>query len=171
MTREKFPEKIPFRLTRMLINAMEVRLRNATLIIEPIDHGRMVFSIFCFFIVLQVTGIDGTYRKTCESVMSVLHRNKDSLMAVLEAFVYDPLLNWRLIEGGVHGGAPGVVPVRSKASSTPSVAVSVLTVSEGANSEADTLSEAANNSLNVNSKKQMSLNGNGMFTLARIIIF
>ena len=27
MTREKFPEKIPFRLTRMLINAMEVLLR------------------------------------------------------------------------------------------------------------------------------------------------
>ena len=26
MTREKFPEKIPFRLTRMLINAMEVKL-------------------------------------------------------------------------------------------------------------------------------------------------
>jgi FKBP12-rapamycin complex-associated protein len=30
--------------------------------------------------------------------MSVLHRNKDSLMAVLEAFVYDPLLNWRLMD-------------------------------------------------------------------------
>ena len=27
MTREKFPEKIPFRLTRMLTNAMEVRPR------------------------------------------------------------------------------------------------------------------------------------------------
>ena len=26
MTREKFPEKIPFRLTRMLINAMEVAI-------------------------------------------------------------------------------------------------------------------------------------------------
>jgi len=26
MTREKFPEKIPFRLTRMLINAMEVNI-------------------------------------------------------------------------------------------------------------------------------------------------
>ena len=26
MTREKFPEKIPFRLTRMLTNAMEVHL-------------------------------------------------------------------------------------------------------------------------------------------------
>lgn len=68
MTREKFPEKIPFRLTRMLINAMEV------------------------------TGIEGTYRKTCESVMHVLRKNKDSLMAVLEAFVYDPLLNWRLLD-------------------------------------------------------------------------
>ena len=56
MTREKFPEKIPFRLTRMLINAMEV------------------------------TGIEGTYRSTCESVMRVLRNNKDSLMAVLEAF-------------------------------------------------------------------------------------
>merc|ERR1712012_313459 len=88
MTREKFPEKIPFRLTRMLINAMEV------------------------------TGIEGTYRSTCESVMTVLRNNKDSLMAVLEAFVYDPLLNWRLIETGsknkkakaantVSGSAPG----------------------------------------------------------------
>lgn len=48
--------------------------------------------------VLQVTGIEGTYRKTCESVMSVLRHNKDSLMAVLEAFVYDPLLNWRLMD-------------------------------------------------------------------------
>merc|ERR1712098_969791 len=67
MTREKFPEKIPFRLTRMLINAMEV------------------------------TGIEGTYRSTCESTMEVLRRNKESLMAVLEAFVYDPLINWRLL--------------------------------------------------------------------------
>lgn len=66
MTREKFPEKIPFRLTRMLIKAMEV------------------------------TGIEGTYRRTCESVMTVLRRNKDSLMAILEANLYDPLLNWKL---------------------------------------------------------------------------
>ncbi|XP_074653906.1 serine/threonine-protein kinase mTOR-like [Tubulanus polymorphus] len=70
MTREKFPEKIPFRLTRMLISAMEV------------------------------TGIDGTYRMTCSRVMEVLRENKDSVMAVLEAFVYDPLLNWRLMDTG-----------------------------------------------------------------------
>ncbi|KAG8190056.1 hypothetical protein JTE90_023028 [Oedothorax gibbosus] len=73
MTREKFPEKIPFRLTRMLIYAMEV------------------------------TGIEGTYRKTCQKVMKVLRENKDSLMAVLEAFVYDPLLNWRLMDNQPKG--------------------------------------------------------------------
>eukprot|EP00003_Mantamonas_plastica_P010783 TRINITY_DN2025_c0_g1_i1.p1 TRINITY_DN2025_c0_g1~~TRINITY_DN2025_c0_g1_i1.p1 ORF type:complete len:2240 (+),score=782.23 TRINITY_DN2025_c0_g1_i1:702-7421(+) len=67
MHREKFPERIPFRLTRMMINAMEV------------------------------SGIEGNYRSTCESVMTVLRENKDSLMAVLEAFVHDPLLNWRLL--------------------------------------------------------------------------
>ena len=67
MHREKFPEKIPFRLTRMLVNAMDV------------------------------SGIEGCFRHTCESVMHVARRNKESLMAVLEAFVYDPLLNWRLL--------------------------------------------------------------------------
>jgi FKBP12-rapamycin complex-associated protein len=72
MTREKFPERIPFRLTRMLTNAMEV------------------------------TGIEGNFRRTCCSVMNVLRENKDSLMAVLEAFVYDPLLNWRLMDGIRH---------------------------------------------------------------------
>ena len=69
MTREKFPEKIPFRLKRMLVNAMEV------------------------------TGIEGNFHVTCNVVMRVLRQNKDSLMAVLEAFVYDPLLNWRLVDG------------------------------------------------------------------------
>ncbi|KAJ3311625.1 phosphatidylinositol kinase- protein kinase tor1 [Boothiomyces sp. JEL0838] len=66
MHRDKFPERIPFRLTRMLINAMEI------------------------------SGIEGNFRITCENVMRVLRENKDSLMAVLEAFVHDPLINWRL---------------------------------------------------------------------------
>ncbi|KPI99852.1 Target of rapamycin [Papilio xuthus] len=50
----------------------------------------------------KVTGIEGTYRFTCESVMHVLHKHRDSVMAVLEAFVYDPLLNWRLIDNDRH---------------------------------------------------------------------
>jgi FKBP12-rapamycin complex-associated protein len=68
MHRDKYPEKIPFRLTRMLINAMEV------------------------------SGIEGNFRFTCERVMRVLRDNRESVMAVLEAFVYDPLINWRLLQ-------------------------------------------------------------------------
>ncbi|KAG8827189.1 phosphatidylinositol kinase- protein kinase tor1 [Serendipita sp. 401] len=69
MHREKFPEKIPFRLTRMLTNAMEV------------------------------SGIEGNFRTTAQISMRVLRDNKDSLLAVLEAFVYDPLISWRLTAG------------------------------------------------------------------------
>ena len=32
--------------------------------------------------------------------MRVLRGNKDSVMAMLEAFVYDPLINWRLVKTG-----------------------------------------------------------------------
>jgi len=76
MHREKFPEKIPFRLTRMLTHAMEV------------------------------SGIEGSFRNTCEISMKVLRDNKESLMAVLEAFVYDPLINWRLMQTDVETRRP-----------------------------------------------------------------
>ena len=66
MQREKYPERVPFRLTRMLTFAMEV------------------------------SNIDGSYKISSEIVMRVIRDNKESLMAVLEAFVHDPLLNWRL---------------------------------------------------------------------------
>lgn len=58
----------PFRLTRMMIHAMEV------------------------------SGIEGSFRNTSEISMQVLRDNKESLMAVLEALVYDPLINWRLLQ-------------------------------------------------------------------------
>ena len=51
---------------------------------------------------LQVSGIEGSFRNTCEITMQVLRDNKESLMAVLEAFVYDPLINWRLMQTDVE---------------------------------------------------------------------
>lgn len=42
----------------------------------------------------------------------MLRRNKDSLLAVLEAFVWDPLINWRLMQlaaAAAAAGAPGSV--------------------------------------------------------------
>jgi hypothetical protein len=68
MRRERFPETVPFRLTRMLVNAMEV------------------------------SGVEGTFRSTCERVMGVLRTHRDSLMAMLEAFIHDPLIKWRLLQ-------------------------------------------------------------------------
>ena len=67
MQRDRFPERVPFRLTRMLVRSMEA------------------------------SGVEGTFRITCEETLRVLRTNKDSVMAVLEAFVYDPLINWRLL--------------------------------------------------------------------------
>jgi len=68
MVRDKYPERVPFRLTRMLTYAMEV------------------------------SNIEGSFRTTCENVMRVIRDNKESLMAVLEAFIHDPLLTWRLVD-------------------------------------------------------------------------
>lgn len=95
MKREKYPERVPFRLTRMLTYAMEV------------------------------SNIEGSFRITCEQVMRVIRDNKESVMAVLEAvssfssprasrsganmfpqFVHDPLLNWRLTHAASPGGGP-----------------------------------------------------------------
>lgn len=58
---------------------------------------------------LQVSGIEGTFKITCQNTMRVLRDNKESIIAVLEAFVHDPLINWRLVQGGrqVEGGARG----------------------------------------------------------------
>lgn len=52
---EKYPERVPFRLTRMLTYAMEA------------------------------SNIDGSFRITCENVMRILRDNKERVTAVLEA--------------------------------------------------------------------------------------
>ena len=46
---------------------------------------------------MEVSGIEGNFRVTCENTMRVMRANKDSLLAILEAFVYDPLLSFRLL--------------------------------------------------------------------------
>ena len=67
MKRDKFPEKVPFRLTRILIKALEI------------------------------SEIEGTFRIVSEQIMELLRDNKDSLMAILGAFIHDPLISFRLM--------------------------------------------------------------------------
>jgi FKBP12-rapamycin complex-associated protein len=65
--REKLPEKVPFRLTRVLVNAMEA------------------------------CGTEGTFKSTCEKVMNIMRSNKEVILALLEEFICDPIITWRLI--------------------------------------------------------------------------
>ncbi len=46
---------------------------------------------------MEACGIEGNFRTVCELVMRVLRENRESLMAVLEAFVHDPLIGHRLV--------------------------------------------------------------------------
>lgn len=74
MTRERFPEKVPFRLTRMLRNA------------------------------LDVSDVGGGFRAISETSMYVLRTERDSVLAVLQAFIHDPLISWRLITASGSAG-------------------------------------------------------------------
>ncbi|GMH78184.1 hypothetical protein TL16_g07704 [Triparma laevis f. inornata] len=78
-TRSKFPENVPFRLTRMMTQAMEV------------------------------AGLKGSFRSDAEAVMRCLRENRDSVTAMLEAFVHDPLISWRLLAEAEAGGDGGGV--------------------------------------------------------------
>lgn len=117
MNRDKYPEKIPFRLTRMLTNAMEV------------------------------SGIEGNFRSSCESVMQVLRENRHSLMAMLEAFVHDPLICWRLLTPTASVASPsaaGSSVSSSVASSSMASSMASSTVSSAATSTAEDAGVAAN---------------------------
>ena len=67
MKRATFPEKVPFRLTRMLIRA------------------------------LGITGVEGIFRLTCEKALLLMKNNRDSLLAILSALVHNPLISFRLL--------------------------------------------------------------------------
>ncbi|KAI9598166.1 hypothetical protein BDF19DRAFT_420456 [Syncephalis fuscata] len=60
------PERVPFRLTRDMIDGM------------------------------GITGTEGVYRKGCEEVLRVLRENSSDLLAILDVFRYDPLYNWEI---------------------------------------------------------------------------
>ena len=59
------PELVPFRLTKICVSAM------------------------------GITGIEGTFRLSCEQIMSLMRDKKRMLLAVLHAFIADPLIDWQ----------------------------------------------------------------------------
>ncbi|XP_022845090.1 serine/threonine-protein kinase ATM isoform X2 [Olea europaea var. sylvestris] len=62
----KTPERIPFRLTRDIVDGM------------------------------GVTGVEGVFRRCCEETLSVMRTNKEALLTIVEVFIHDPLYKWAL---------------------------------------------------------------------------
>lgn len=61
----RVPEKVPFRMTPNIKTA------------------------------LGITGVEGIFRLACEHTLRVMRRGRETLLTLLEAFVYDPLVDWR----------------------------------------------------------------------------
>ncbi|KAJ3088640.1 hypothetical protein HK102_008284 [Quaeritorhiza haematococci] len=59
------PELVPFRLTRDIVDGM------------------------------GITGIEGSFRRCCEEMLSVLRAEADIFLTILDVFRYDPLFQWR----------------------------------------------------------------------------
>lgn len=59
------PERVPFRLTQNMTTAM------------------------------GVNGYEGTFRRSCEVTMNLIRQNENTLMNILETFLYDPILDWK----------------------------------------------------------------------------
>uniref|UniRef100_A0A8C4EGN0 non-specific serine/threonine protein kinase n=1 Tax=Dicentrarchus labrax TaxID=13489 RepID=A0A8C4EGN0_DICLA len=75
----RVPEKVPFRMTHNIETA------------------------------LGVTGVEGIFRLSCEQVVQMMRRGRETLLTLLEAFVYDPLVDWTAggevgFAGAVYGG-------------------------------------------------------------------
>jgi PI-3-kinase-related kinase SMG-1 len=60
----RVPEKVPFRMTQNIEKA-------------------------CGF-----TGVEGLFRISCEEILRILRHGRETLLTLLEAFVYDPLIDW-----------------------------------------------------------------------------
>ena len=59
------PEKVPFRLTQNIVDAF------------------------------GLSGPEGVFMKIAELSLGIMRRNSETLMSVLESFLYDPLVEWK----------------------------------------------------------------------------
>lgn len=61
------PETVPFRLTREILSPM------------------------------GIGGENGVFKKSCETILSVLRKHKINIMAILEVLLYDPVYMWKVV--------------------------------------------------------------------------
>ncbi|KAK7113677.1 hypothetical protein V1264_012925 [Littorina saxatilis] len=71
----RVPERVPFRMTQNIETA------------------------------LGVTGVEGIFRLSSEHVLKTMRKGRETLLTLLEAFVYDPLVDWTTGNEGGYTGA------------------------------------------------------------------
>lgn len=72
--RKRYPEKVPFRLTRMITSALEV------------------------------AGYNGTFKSLCKDIMTLLRKHYDQIIGLISVFSYDPLRQWYVGTDSERGG-------------------------------------------------------------------
>ncbi|KAJ3016848.1 serine/threonine-protein kinase M1, partial [Thoreauomyces humboldtii] len=87
LTFEK-PEKVPFRLTHNMVDAFGVTGVEGLEVFFALVRTSRPAELLIFPIPT------GVFRQSCEATMKVLRGNRESLMSVLETFMYDPLCEW-----------------------------------------------------------------------------
>lgn len=61
-------------------------------------------GVLCPYLSL-VSIFQGLFRLSCEKVLQMLRHGRETLLTLLEAFVYDPLVDWTTANDGAFAGA------------------------------------------------------------------
>lgn len=73
-----------------------------------------------FLLLFSASLLQGTFRLACEHVLKTLKKGRETLLTLLEAFVYDPLVDWAVGEDTI--GATTNANVVDVSSALPSAA-------------------------------------------------
>lgn len=93
------------RMQRLLAQLCQLRQKGFILFT---DDGVVVPCIIVWL------PFQGVFRLSCEEVLKILKQGRETLLTLLEAFVYDPLVDWTTANDTAFasafygGGAPGV---------------------------------------------------------------
>lgn len=77
----RVPERVPFRMTQNIARALGF---------TGVEVGVCVFVLHS----TTIFSSQGLFRISCEDILRILRRGRETLLTLLEAFVYDPLIDW-----------------------------------------------------------------------------
>lgn len=112
------PPPPPFLLLSFIIICTETSLytlKCKSFIFFSLLYTKNIFIFFSFFLYsIFCINKKGTFRLACEHVLKTLKKGRETLLTLLEAFVYDPLVDWAVAEDTIGGGNDTATPNRHR---------------------------------------------------------